>query len=54
MNNQMEDAAQTASRIKAFMALGLDEFRIRAWCVMRGSYLRPEAARVQPLRALLD
>ena len=41
MDNQMEDGEQTERRIAAFVAAGLDDFRIRAWTVIRGSYLRP-------------
>src|ERR1700733_9260610 len=41
MDNMFEDGAQTERRIAAFVAIGLDEFRIRAWAVIRGSYLRP-------------
>ncbi len=33
-----------ASRLAAFSAVGLDEDRIRAWTVIRGSYLLPEDA----------
>ena len=42
MDNQMEDREQTERRIAAFVAAGLDDFRIRAWTVIRGSYLRPD------------
>jgi hypothetical protein len=38
----MEDREQTERRIAAFVAAGLDDFRIRAWTVIRGSYLRPD------------
>ena len=31
-------------RVAAFVAAGLDEVRIRAWTVIRGSYLLPEEA----------
>jgi streptomycin 6-kinase len=41
MDNRMEDAQQTERRIAAFIAAGLDDFRIRAWTVIRGAYLRP-------------
>ena len=37
--------------IAAFVASGLSDFRIRAWTVIRGSYLRPSHA--APIRALL-
>jgi len=41
MSNRMEDSEQTERRIAAFVAAGLDDFRIRAWTVIRGAYLRP-------------
>jgi len=44
IGNHMEAGAQTERRIAAFAAAGLDDFRIRAWTVIRGSYLRPELA----------
>jgi streptomycin 6-kinase len=44
IGNLMEDRAQTERRIAAFVAAGLDDFRIRAWTVIRGAYLRPELA----------
>jgi hypothetical protein len=40
----MEDPEQTERRIAAFVAVGLDDFRIRAWTVIRGAYLRPDYA----------
>lgn len=52
MTNTMDDRDQTEARIGAFVGAGLDEFRIRAWAVIRGAYLRPEFATA--LRALLD
>ena len=51
MNNQLDDRRETEGRIAAFVAAGLDDFRIRAWAVIRGTYLRPSHAR--RLRALL-
>lgn len=54
MNNRLGDAAQTERRIAAFVADGLDDFRIRAWTVIRGSYLRNEQEYLEPLRALLS
>lgn len=44
MANRMVDSQQTERRIAAFVAAGLDDFRIRAWTVIRGAYLRPEFA----------
>ena len=51
IDNRMLDRRQTERRIAAFVAAGLDEFRIRAWTVVRGAYLRPGYA--QQLEALL-
>jgi streptomycin 6-kinase len=48
---RMDDREQTERRIAAFVAAGLDDFRIRAWTVIRGAYLRPHHA--QAIRALL-
>jgi streptomycin 6-kinase len=43
--NPLPDALQERDRverrIEAFVAAGLDEFRIRAWTVVRGAYLQP-------------
>ena len=44
LGNLMEDPEQTERRIAAFVAVGLDDFRIRAWTVIRGAYLRPDYA----------
>jgi len=53
IDNELRDTEQTERRIRAFVEAGLDEFRIRAWTVIRGSYLRPEAKYVAALRALV-
>lgn len=50
-DNRMEDRPRTERRIAAFVAEGLDGFRIRAWTVIRGAYLRPHFA--GQIRALL-
>src|SRR5437870_5246575 len=50
--NQMEDRQRTERRIAAFVAAGLDDFRIRAWTVIRGAYLRPDFS--GPIRALIE
>ena len=44
VGNRMDDPQQTERRIAAFVAAGLDDFRIRAWTVIRGAYLQPEHA----------
>jgi streptomycin 6-kinase len=44
IGNGLDDREQTERRIAAFVAAGLDDFRIRAWTVIRGAYLRPEHA----------
>jgi streptomycin 6-kinase len=53
-NNRLEDRASTERRIAAFVALGLDEFRIRAWTVIRGAYLRSDSQYADRFRALLS
>jgi len=53
MDNHLEDEGQTERRIEAFVAMGLDEFRIRAWTVIRGSYLRAEPEYLSGLKALI-
>lgn len=53
-DNRLQDRATTERRIAAFAALGLDEHRIRAWTVIRGSYLRTDPPYPDRLRALLD
>ena len=52
LGNQMEDRERTERRIAAFVAAGLDDFRIRAWTVIRGAYLRPDYA--EQIRALIE
>jgi streptomycin 6-kinase len=52
LGNRMEDREQTERRIAAFVEAGLDDFRIRAWTVIRGAYLRPGYA--DRIRGLLD
>jgi streptomycin 6-kinase len=51
MTNRLEDPQQLEDRIAAFVTVGLDDFRIRAWTVIRGSYLRPSLA--GPIRDVL-
>jgi streptomycin 6-kinase len=52
LGNRMEDSKQTERRIAAFVAAGLDDFRIRAWTVIRGAYLRHDYA--DRIRALIE
>ena len=54
IGNGMEDSGRTERRIAAFVSVGLDDFRIRAWTVIRGSYLGLEPDEVALARALLD
>jgi hypothetical protein len=51
MTNQLNDPNLFETRIAAFVSAGLDVFRIRAWTVIPGAYLRPSYSR--PIRALL-
>ncbi len=54
MGNQLVDPAQTQRRIESFTALGLDDYKIRAWAVIRGSYLRSQPEFVNRLRSLVE
>ena len=42
----------TGRRLAAFAAAGLDEGRMRAWAIIRASYLGADADEVEVLRAL--
>jgi streptomycin 6-kinase len=53
LDNLFVDEEQTQRRIEAFAAVGLDEFRIRAWAAIRGSYLRTGPTFVKGLKALI-
>jgi streptomycin 6-kinase len=50
--NVLDDGQQAEERIAAFVAGGLSEWRIRAWIVVRGAYLRPALA--SRIKAILD
>ena len=52
IGNRLDDPDLFERRISAFVAAGLDDFRIRAWTIIRGSYLRPSDPGV--LRGLLE
>jgi streptomycin 6-kinase len=54
IGNFLDDVAQTDRRIQAFSAAGLDEFRIRAWTVIRGVYLRSGPEYLHGLKALIS
>jgi len=45
---------QTERRIARFVAGGLDDYRIRAWAIVRGAYLMDDADQQAVLRSLLD
>jgi hypothetical protein len=54
MHNVMANEQRTENRIAAFVAAGLDDYKIRAWTIIRGSYLRATDEYVAPLRSLLS
>jgi streptomycin 6-kinase len=54
LSYDMTDRAKTERRIGAFVAAGLDDFKIRAWTVIRGSYLGLEPKEAALARSLLD
>jgi streptomycin 6-kinase len=52
LSYDMTDRGKTERRIAAFVSAGLDDFKIRAWTAIRGSYLGAypeEAALIQSL-----
>ncbi|MFL5953704.1 MAG: aminoglycoside phosphotransferase family protein [Gaiellaceae bacterium] len=50
---RMTDYARTEDRIAAFVAAGLDDFKIRAWAVIRGSYLIGDSEEAAVLSSLV-
>ena len=54
LSYRMTDREQTERRIAAFVAAGLDDYKIRAWTVIRGSYLGLEPEEAAVARSLLD
>jgi streptomycin 6-kinase len=48
------DKETTEQRIAAFVAAGLDDYRIRAWAIVRGAYLAGEGVEAEVLGGLLD
>jgi streptomycin 6-kinase len=44
IDNAFDNRAEIENRIATFVKAGLDDFRIRAWTVIRGAYLRPPLA----------
>ncbi|MFL5962396.1 MAG: aminoglycoside phosphotransferase family protein [Gaiellaceae bacterium] len=54
LSYRLTDRERTERRIAAFVAVGLDDYKIRAWTVIRGAYLGLEPAEVALVRSLLD
>ncbi|HVC88084.1 MAG TPA: aminoglycoside phosphotransferase family protein [Gaiellaceae bacterium] len=53
LSYQMTDRVETERRIAAFVAAGLDDFKIRAWTVIRGAYLGHTLAEAELIRSLV-
>jgi streptomycin 6-kinase len=53
LSYRMVDRERTERRIAAFVAAGLDDFRIRAWAIVRGAYLTDDEGELELLRSLL-
>jgi hypothetical protein len=49
----MVDRERTERRIAAFVAAGLDDFRIRAWAIVRGAFLTDDEGELELLRSLV-
>jgi streptomycin 6-kinase len=54
LSYDMTDRRKTERRIAAFVAAGLDDFKIRAWTAIRGSYLGASAEEAELIRSLFD
>jgi streptomycin 6-kinase len=54
LSYEMTDRAKTERRIAAFVASGLDDFKIRAWTAIRGSYLGAYPEEAELIRSLFD
>jgi len=54
LSYRLTDQAKTERRIAAFAASGLDESKIRAWTVIRASYLGAEPDEAALIRALVQ
>ena len=53
LSYRITDPAKTERRIAAFVAAGLDEWKIRAWTVIRASYLGADPEEAALIRALV-
>jgi streptomycin 6-kinase len=51
-HHRLIDRARTERRIAAFVDAGLDDFRIRAWAVIRGAHLIGDLEQAKVLRSL--
>ena len=54
LSYRMVDRERTERRIAAFVAAGLDDYRIRAWSIVRGAFLTDDEGELALLRSLLD
>jgi streptomycin 6-kinase len=53
LSYRMVDRGRTEERIAAFVDAGLDDFKIRAWAVIRGSYLGGDSEEAALLASLV-
>ncbi len=53
LSYRMTDEARTERRIAAFVEAGLDDFKIRAWTVIRASYLGADPDEAALIRSLI-
>jgi streptomycin 6-kinase len=53
LSYRMTDRAKTERRIAAFVRAGLDDWKIRAWTAIRGSYLGADGEEAELIRSLL-
>jgi streptomycin 6-kinase len=53
LSYRMTDRERTERRIAAFVAAGLDDWKIRAWTAIRGAYLGADGEEAELIRSLL-
>jgi streptomycin 6-kinase len=54
LSYNMTDHAKTERRIAAFVATGLDDYKIRAWTAIRGAYLGADPEEADLIRSWFD
>lgn len=54
LSHRMVDRERTERRIAAFVAAGLDDYKVRVWTIVRGAFLTDDPGELELLASLLD